>query len=79
MSEEAAAGQALSRNEVVRIFGTPDQTVGSVNEPRLQEEDGVEFIYGARNKNREAVKFRSCMGKTSFQAPSRKANSPWLE
>lgn len=35
--------QALRRNEIVRIFGTPDRTVGSVNEPRLQLEHGVEF------------------------------------
>jgi hypothetical protein len=35
--------QALRRNEIVRIFGTPDKTVGSVNEPRLQLEHGVEF------------------------------------
>ena len=35
--------EVLRRNDVVRIFGTPDETIGSVNEPRLQEENGVEY------------------------------------
>ena len=34
---------ALSRNEIVRLFGTPDHTTGSVNEPRLTVEHGIEF------------------------------------
>lgn len=34
---------ALSRNEIVRLFGTPDHTIGSVNEPRLTVEHGIEF------------------------------------
>jgi hypothetical protein len=33
----------LTRNEVVELFGTPDETLGSVNEPRLRVENGVEF------------------------------------
>lgn len=32
-----------TRNDLVRRFGTPDETVGSVNEARLQSEHGVEF------------------------------------
>lgn len=34
---------ALDRNDIVRLFGTPDHTVGSVNEPRLTTEHGIEF------------------------------------
>lgn len=33
----------LRRNDIVRLFGTPDQTIGSVNEPRLTVEHGIEF------------------------------------
>ena len=33
----------IERNDIVRLFGTPDETVGAVNEARLQEEHGVEF------------------------------------
>lgn len=33
----------LDRNHVVQLFGTPDETVGSVNEPRVQNEHGIEF------------------------------------
>ena len=52
MSEPAVAafppevphpGSALRRNDVVRIFGTPDETVGSVNEPRLRSEHGLSY------------------------------------
>lgn len=40
----ASAAQVLpSRNDIVRLFGTPDETVGSVNEARLQTEHGIEF------------------------------------
>jgi hypothetical protein len=43
---EAGAGSAhptIRRDDIVRFFGTPDETVGSVNEPRLQVEHGIEF------------------------------------
>jgi len=33
----------LSRNVVVQCFGTPNVTVGSVNEPREMEEHGLRF------------------------------------
>ena len=33
----------IQRNAVVRYFGTPDRTEGSVNEPREQEEHGMRF------------------------------------
>lgn len=35
--------EQLRRNDIVRLFGTPDHTVGSVNEPRLTIEHGIEF------------------------------------
>jgi len=33
----------ISRNVVVQCFGTPNATVGSVNEPREMEEHGLRF------------------------------------
>jgi hypothetical protein len=33
----------ISRNVVVQCFGTPNVTVGSVNEPREMEEHGLRF------------------------------------
>lgn len=39
----SAGGQTITRDDVVGLFGTPDHTVGSVNEPRLQVEHGIEF------------------------------------
>ena len=33
----------ILRNAVVKYFGTPDQTEGSVNEPREREEHGMRF------------------------------------
>jgi hypothetical protein len=35
--------RTIQRDDVVSLFGTPDQTEGSVNEPRLQAEHGFEF------------------------------------
>jgi hypothetical protein len=32
-----------TRNQIVLLLGTPDETVGAVNEARIQEEHGVEF------------------------------------
>ncbi len=34
---------AILRNTVVKYFGTPNQTEGSVNEPREREEYGMQF------------------------------------
>ena len=36
-------GTTILRDDVVALFGTPDHTAGSVNEPRLQVEHGIEF------------------------------------
>jgi len=33
----------IQRNVVVKFFGTPDRTEGSVNEPREREEHGLRF------------------------------------
>lgn len=33
----------IRRNDIVRVFGTPDVTEGSVNEPREREENGMRF------------------------------------
>ena len=33
----------LTRNDVVKLFGTPDETVGSVNEPRILQEGGLSY------------------------------------
>jgi len=40
---EPAGEHTIQRDDVVDRFGTPDQTIGSVNEPRLQVEHGMEF------------------------------------
>ncbi len=41
--DETEQGAQLGRNDIVRLFGTPDHTIGSVNEPRLTVEHGIEF------------------------------------
>jgi len=33
----------IQRNRIVKFFGTPDQTEGSVNEPRERVENGIRF------------------------------------
>ncbi|MBY0274619.1 hypothetical protein K2Z84_04695 [Candidatus Binatia bacterium] len=33
----------LTRNDIVRLFGTPSETIGSVNEPRQQHEAGFQY------------------------------------
>ena len=38
-----AAERRLTRNDVVRLFGTPSETLGSVNEPRQQHEAGFQY------------------------------------
>jgi hypothetical protein len=39
----AASGRLVHRDDIVQLFGTPDETVGSVNEPRTHVEHGIEF------------------------------------
>ena len=38
-----AGDPTIRRDDVVDLFGTPDHTAGSVNEPRLEVEHGLEF------------------------------------
>lgn len=38
-----ASARRITRNEIVRLFGTPSETVGSVNEPRQQHEAGFQY------------------------------------
>lgn len=33
----------VQRNDIVKLFGTPDATEGSVNEPRERQENGFHF------------------------------------
>ena len=42
---ETAATEArrITRNEIVRLFGTPNETLGSVNEPRQKHESGFQY------------------------------------
>jgi hypothetical protein len=42
-SPDLATAGTPARNDMVRLFGTPDETVGAVNEARIQEEHGIEF------------------------------------
>jgi hypothetical protein len=42
-SVASVSGPGIQRDDVVGLFGTPDQTAGSVNEPVLQVEHGFEF------------------------------------
>jgi hypothetical protein len=39
----AAGSRRLTRNDIVRLFGTPNETIGSVNEPRQQHEAGFQY------------------------------------
>ncbi len=39
----ATSQRKLTRNDIVRLFGTPNDTVGSVNEPRQQHESGFQY------------------------------------
>ncbi len=36
-------GPVVARNQIVQLWGTPNTTVGSVNEPREMEEHGHRF------------------------------------
>ncbi len=43
MSPETEKETSLRRNQVVRLWGTPDRTEGSLNDPRIRHEGGVHF------------------------------------
>jgi len=42
-TQAAAGARRLRRNDVVRLFGTPSETIGSVNEPRQKHEAGFQY------------------------------------
>jgi hypothetical protein len=41
--DQHAATETITRNLIVLRLGTPDVTIGSVNEPREREEHGLRF------------------------------------
>ncbi len=43
MSIESQDIAPVRRNQVVRLWGTPDQTEGSLNDPRIRHESGISF------------------------------------
>jgi|SRR5882757_5359341 hypothetical protein len=42
-TQAAAGARRLTRNDIVRLFGTPGETDGSVNEPRQEHEAGFQY------------------------------------
>jgi len=42
-TKTTAERRPLRRNDVVRLFGTPDETLGSVNEPRTMHEGKLAY------------------------------------
>lgn len=56
-----------SNGKVIRSFTTVQHT--ALHDIEIREEDGVEYIYGARNKNREGIKFRASDGKVVLNLP----------
>ncbi len=56
-----------SDGKKIREFVTFQHT--AIHDIEIREENGVEYIYGARNKNREGVKFRASDGKIVMNLP----------
>lgn len=56
-----------SAGKKLREYATFQHT--AMHDIEIREEDGVEYIYGARNKNREGVKFRASDGKIVMNLP----------
>jgi len=42
-ANDGAHAGVPTRNDIVRLFGTPTRTEGSVNEARVRSEHGIEF------------------------------------
>lgn len=63
MASPENGGRVLRRNDVVQLWGTPDRTEGSLNDPRVRDEHGFRFnekwIYskprGEKSRPRERV------------------------
>ncbi|NRA96982.1 MAG: 6-bladed beta-propeller [Planctomycetes bacterium] len=53
--------------KVIRSFLGDDYT--NIHDVEIREEDGVEYIYGARNNNAEGIKFRASDGKVVLRLP----------
>ncbi len=43
MSDAANETAVLRRNDVVRLWGTPNVTEGSLNDPRIRRENGISW------------------------------------
>jgi len=53
--------------KLIRSYTGPDHT--HIHDMELREEDGVEYIYGARNNAAEGIKFRADNGKVALRLP----------
>jgi len=58
--------------KVLREFVHDDHS--NLHYIEIREEEGVEYIYGARNKNREGIKFRADNGEIVLRLPFPKAS-----
>ncbi|MCG8603026.1 MAG: hypothetical protein MI807_22970 [Verrucomicrobiales bacterium] len=58
--------------KVLREFVDDDHS--NLHDIEIREEDGVEYIYGARNKDREGIKFRADNGEVVLRLPFPKAS-----
>ncbi len=58
--------------KVLRKFVHDDHS--NLHDIEIREEEGVEYIYGARNKNREGIKFRADNGEIVLRLPFPKAS-----
>ena len=58
--------------KMIREFVDKDHS--SLHDIEIREEDGVEYIYGARNKDREGIKFRADNGEVVLRLPFPKAS-----
>ncbi len=79
---DKAGNVYVSANKGVIVFA-PDGSVlrefvdedhSNLHDIEIREEEGVEYIYGARNKNREGIKFRADDGEVVMRLPFPKAS-----
>lgn len=67
----------VSANKGVIVFSAEGKAIRSftgvqhtaMHDIEIREEDGVEYIYGARNQNREGIKFRASDGEVVLNLP----------
>lgn len=60
------------KGEVIRSFVGPEHS--NMHDVEIRDEDGTEYIYAARNKNREGIKFRASDGEVVLRLPFPKAS-----